>query len=415
MTIELLTPVNTRKGEITDLARKRYRKNILPLTKIRWKGKEKTFDLSYMQRVKDAFDKGAFPYVPVKLAPADNSHTNDVLRTGGRVVGLSVSEEEGLVADLELNDDGIKAVQSSDGHVPVSAKILEQLVRDDGDFAEFDAALAHVLVVDDPYVRGMTPWKDLDAVSLSENRAESITEIIDLSAEHIGDSEEKMTDSKQTVTLSVTPDQAARLIELPNEDKELEDLGLKAEDFEDESEEAEEGTGEQPSTENQLTDPAAGQRNLPGDNPGTGAEGGNTGQEGGVQLSRQQTSAVELARAEAAAARAETLSLSRQLAEAGIEREVTEFQRKGLAPAILNLARPLLSQVDTLELSRDGKSFTSSPAEIMRDVLNEVIELAKTGHDVVDFEKLSGVLIEDDDTLNTRTDAQLAELSRVFD
>lgn len=400
MTIELLTPVNTRKGEITDLARKRYRKNILPLTKIRWKGKEKTFDLSYMQRVKDAFDKGAFPYVPVKLAPGDNSHTNDVLRTGGRVVGLSVSEEEGLVADLELNDDGIKAVQSSDGHVPVSAKILEQLVRDDGDFAEFDAALAHVLVVDDPYVRGMTPWKELDAVALSENRAESITEIIDLSAEHIGDVEEKMTDKNQTVTLSVTPDQAARLIELANEDKELEDLGLTAADFEDEPEDGAEGV-QQPVTD------AQGKPVEPGPAANT--------DDGGVQLSRQATDAIELARAEAAAANARSLELSRQLLDASIDREVDEFKRQGLAPAILDLARPLLAQTDTLELSRDGKSVTTSAAEIMRDVLSEVVELAKTGHDVVDFEKLSGVLDGDPAAEEKQTELQLAALRTQFD
>jgi hypothetical protein len=408
MTIELLTPVNTRKGEITDLARKRYRKNILPLTKIRWKGKEKTFDLSYMKRVKDAFDKGAFPYVPVKLAPGDNSHTNDVLRTGGRVVGLSVSEEEGLVADLELNDDGIKAVQSSDGHVPVSAKILEQLERDDGDFAKFDAALAHVLVVDDPYVRGMTPWKELDAVALSENRAESITEIIDLSAEHIGDSEEKMTDSKQTVTLSVTPDQAARLIELANEDKELEDLGLKAEDFEDE----EVGDGTE-GVENITGNPSVGTPALPGDKPGATPD--DEGKGDGVQLSRQAADAIELARAEAAQANARSLALSRKLVEAGIDRDVAEFERKGLAPAILKLARPLLSQTETLELSRDGKAFQSSPAQVMRDVLNEVIELARTGHDVIDLERLSGVLVDDEETVESTRELQLAAMRAQFD
>lgn len=401
MAIELLTPVNTRKGEITDLARKRYRKNILPLTKIRWKGKEKQFGLSYMQRVKDAFDNGAFPYVPVKLAPGDNSHTNDVLRTGGRVVGLSVSEQEGLVAELELNDDGLKAVQDSDGHVPVSAKIIEQLEREDGDFAKFDAALAHVLVVDDPYVRGMTPWKELDAVALSENRAESITEIIDLSAEHIGDVEEKMADKNQTVTLSVTPDQAARLIELANEDKELEGLGLQAEDFEDETEDGVEGDG--------VTQPVTDAEGKPVP-PGPAAAAG-----GGVQLSRQQTEAIELATARAAAAETRSLELSRQLLDAGIDREVAEFKRQGLAPAILDLARPLLAQTETLELSRDGKRVTTSPAEIMRDVLTEVVELAKTGHDVVDFEKLSGVLDADPDAAEKQTELQLAALRTQFD
>lgn len=394
MTIELLTPVSTAKGQFVDLARKRYQKQVLPLTQITYGGKKKAFDLAYCQKVKQAFDGGAFPYIPVKLAGKDNAHTNDVLRTGGRLVSLSVSESDGLVAELELNDDGIKAVESSDGYVPVSSKIFEQLDREDGDHAHFDAALAHILITDDPYVRGMTPWKDLDAVALSENRGGSITEIIDLSAEHFGDQEESMTDTKQKVTLELTAAQRDRLIELANSEDELKGLGLTPEQFEDPDDEDEGDEPEDPDAEKTTEEPDAGK---------------------GVSLSRQATASIELARAEAAEAKAETLQLSRQLRQAGIDREIGELERKGLAPAILKLARPALEQPQVVELTRGGKVEKTDSGAIMREVLNEVIELARTGHDVIDLERLSGVLVDDEETAQATLDAQLQALSAAFD
>lgn len=406
MTIELLTPVNTRKGEIVDLARKRFRKQVLPLTEIVYGGQKKTFDLAYMHKIKAAYDAGAFTYIPVKLAGGDNKHTDDVLRTGGRLVGLSVSEQDGLVADLELNDAGIKAVQDSDGEIPVSAKIWENLTRTDGAGGKYDAALAHVLLTDDPFVRGMTPWKELDEVALSENRADNITETIDLSAEHFGDPEESMSDEKK-VTLSVTEAQAARLIKLAKEDEELEALDLKPEDVE----------------ADVTHDPAAGERTLPGDRPESGERAPGVGPEDeddedgeeGVKLSRQSSEAIELARTEAAAANATANAAVLELRRERIDREIEGLAAKGLAPSILALARPLFDQPQALELSRGGKVEKTDSAAIMRNVLAEVVELARKGEDVLDLEKLSGVLMDDEETMNTRTEAQLTALSRTFD
>jgi hypothetical protein len=385
MTIELLSPVTTRKGEI-DLAGKRFTKQVLPLTEINYGGKKKVFDLAFCQKVEQAFKDGAFPYVPVKLAAADNAHTNDVLRTGGRVVSLSASETDGLVATLELNDDGVKAVTDSDGHLPVSVKIFEQLVRDDGDGAKFDAALAHVLLTDDPYVRGMTPWKELDAVALSENRAGSVTETIDLSAEHFGDdSEESMTKTK--VELELTASQRTALLELVAEHEDLKDLDLEPGDVEDDSDE-----------EDEVDDEEDDEKPV-----------------GGVKLSRQSTRAIELARAEAQAATAQVTELSRQLAQAAVDREVADLERTGLAPAILKLARPALEQPQVIELSRGGKVEKTDSGTIMRNVLKEIVELARTGHDVIDLERMSGVLVDDEETATARTDLQLAALRTQFD
>lgn len=386
MSIELLTPVSTAKGEITDLARKTYRKQILPYTKINYGGKEKVFDRAFMEKVKKAFTEGAFPYIPVKLAGDGNAHTDDVLRTGGKLADLELSNEDGLVAVLELNDDGMKAVQDSDCEVGVSVRIFENLVHSDG--SRFDAALAHVLVTDDPNVRGMKSWQE---TALAADR-QGVTETIDLSAERFGATTEESMTNKGMVTLEVTEEQHSALLELVAEHEALKDLDLE---------------------KLELTAPAAtkpkakapGSSEEPGEDPAEEADESDTEEEAedadeakakaksgkkAVNMSRDQLGVLELARADAATARAETLELTRRLRRADVDREVDGWKAKGLAPALVDLARPALDEPAVIELSNGTKTDSAS---VMRKVLNEILQLASTGHDVIDLNAQSGVLI----------------------
>jgi len=374
MSTELLTPINATKGEIVDLARRKFKKQILPITEVKYGGKQKKFDMSYLRTVKESFDAGAFPYIPLKLAPGDNSHTNDVLRTGGKLAGLELSDSDGLIGVFELNDDGYKAVESSDGHVGVSARIFENVEQPDG--RAFAAAMQHVLVTDDPHVQGMKPW---EAVSLSADR-EGVTETIDLSAaEYLGASEGSMNDTK--VTLELTAEQRDTLLQLAADHEDVKALNLKPEDFTN----AENG-GEGDGLDDEDDDE---------DDDGTGT----------VTLSRHQTEAIELARATAEAAQNQVVELSRQLNSARVEREIAEFQGTGLAPAIIDAARPLLEGASQIVELSNGKKTDS--ATVMRNVLREVVELARTGHDILDLDTQSGVLIGTDSVQKQR-DAMLA-------
>lgn len=396
MSIEIRTPVSTAKA--VELSRGTFKKQILPFTEIGYGGKTKKFDLAYMRRIVDSFKRGAYPYMPVKLAPADNAHTQDVLRTGGKVVNLELSKKDGLIATLELNDDGTRAVELSGGELPVSVRLIENLEHSDG--AEFPVALHHVLMTDDPNIRGMQPWQKIDLSA--ETREDGVTETIDLSAKRFG-TEETMTDKKTTVTLELTAEQADALQGVIAEQEELKELGLTPEQFEGTEGEGDEDPDEDPDDEDDEVDPneevgkpAVGKRKTPAV----------------VGLTREATEAIELARADAATARAETLEMNRKFREADVAREVAEWTSMGLAKSILDLARPALMEPVVIELSRGKKTDSSA---IVRGILNEVIELSKRGEDVIELDRLSGVLDADPDTEASDIDSKLKALSAQFD
>jgi len=386
MSIEVLSPVSTAKA--IELGRGKFKKQILPLTEIVYGGKKKKFDLAYMNRILDAWKRKAYPYVPVKLAPADNAHTQDVLRTGGRLVDLELSNTDGLIATFDLNEDGTKAVELSDGMVPVSVRMLENLVHSDGE--EFDVALHHVLITDDPNIRGMGPWQSVDLSA--DGGRDGVTETIDLSAEQFG-TEGTMTDTKTTVTLELTADQAEALQAVIAEQEELKDLGLTPEQFEggDDEEDEEEAETEEPETK-----PDAPATKTPA----------------AVGLTREAADAIELARAEAATARAETLEMSRKFRESEVQREIDNWTGLGVAPSLLELARPALLAPAVIELSA-GKQTDSGA--VVRGVINELIELAKNGEDVIELGVLSGALLADDSVQESDREKKLAALRQQFD
>lgn len=393
MSIEVLSPVSTAPA--VELSRGKFRKQILPLTEITYGGKKKAFDLAYLGKVVDAFKRGAYPYIPVKLAPPDNAHTQDPLRTGGRLVDLELSKTDGLVATLDLNDEGTRAVELSDGQVPVSVRMLEGLTHSDG--ASFDVALHHVLITDDPNIRDMKPWQKVDLSA--ESREDGVTETIDLSAKRFG-TEETMTDKKTTVTLELTAEQADALQGVIKEQEELKELGLTPEQFEADPEDPE--AGDDPDDEDDEDDPEVGKP----------AVGKKTKAPVAVGLTREATNEIELARADAATARAEAVEMSKKFREADVAREIGEWTSMGLAKSVLDLARPALMEPVVIELSR-GKKTDS--AAIVRSLLNEVIELAKKGEDVIELDRLSGVLEADPDTEASTMDVQLKALSAQFD
>lgn len=390
MSIQILTPVSTAPA--VELSRGTFKKQILPLTTITYGGKKKKFDLAYMSRVLDAYKRGAYPYIPVKLAPADNAHTQDVLRTGGRLVDLELSKTDGLVATLELNDDGTKAVELSDNQVPVSVRMLEGLEHSDG--TSYDVALHHILITDDPNVRDQTPWQSVDLTSASTE--DGVTETIDLSAETYG-TEGTMTEKKTTVTLELTTEQAEALQTLAAEQEELKELGLTPEQFEG-GEGEDDGDGEddeEADPDKEVGEPAVGKKTL-----------------AAVGLSRQATEAIELAKAEASAARAEASAMTKKFQQAEVAREITELTALGIAPSLIALAKPVLEAPAIIELS-GGK--TTDSGTVVRNLLAELVELAKKGEDVIELDRLSGALLSDPEHEASTMDADLKALSAHFD
>jgi len=187
-------------GRTGKVGRRLYRKQILPIGKIDYKGRRIDFSRDYLSGLVRNFNDGAYDQVPFMLADAANAHTMDPERMRGEVRRLELADD-GLYALLDLSDDGAKVIEANP-RLGVSARIVEGLQRADG--KTFKAALNHVLGTLDPRVVGMKPWEPVDLAAGDE------TTVVDLTAATFTEGEPAMADEK-TTTLTLTEAQAAKL------------------------------------------------------------------------------------------------------------------------------------------------------------------------------------------------------------
>jgi hypothetical protein len=171
-TVTVLTP--TLAGGTVELGRKLYRKRILPIGQLDYKGRKLDFNRAYNDNLAEAFREGAFDTVPFQLAPDDNSHSNAVDRSAGEIVGLE-STDDGLWATVSATDKGSSIIDEND-MLPVSVRVVEGYTRSDGKTTrEYPAALQHVLATWAPRISGMGRWEPIAC-------AQETDEVIDLSA-----------------------------------------------------------------------------------------------------------------------------------------------------------------------------------------------------------------------------------------
>jgi hypothetical protein len=166
----LLTPVDASPAiELGNT----WSKRILPVGEIEYQGRTLKFSRAYLQGLAAAFAQRAYDQVPLQFADAANTHTNDPERTRGWVTGMELGDD-GLYITAELTDRG-QEVLSQNPYLGVSARIVEQFQRSDGQF--FPAAIQHVLGTLDPRIPGLGAWQEVQLSSESES---SVT--IDLSS-----------------------------------------------------------------------------------------------------------------------------------------------------------------------------------------------------------------------------------------
>lgn len=174
-----------------------WRKKLLPVGQIEYKGRMLNFNKPYLEMLAHNFQQGAYDQVPFQLADEKNGHTNDPERTRGEVTGVSV-EDDGLWVTVRTTPEGSQ-VLSSNPKLGVSARIVEEYARSDGQF--FPAAIQHVLGTLDPRIPGLGAW---EAVALSN----APDMIIDLSAAQFAGEEGGI------AMPDLSPDQQARLARL---------------------------------------------------------------------------------------------------------------------------------------------------------------------------------------------------------
>ena len=341
-----------------------WRKQLLPLGEIAYKGRRIAFTREYLAGLVTAFRDKAYDVVPFQFADSANSHSN------------APEQRRGTVKDLELTDDGLDIIVAAGPEAAkhlteypdlgVSARITEDYDRADGKF--FPAAIQHVLGTLDPRITGMRPWQAVEA-------ANDDGEVIDLTAlEYAQDDPEQPVqpelpaDPAPTMEdnqMALTADQEARLaklLDLP--DDRFDALLAEPETVtEDEAEltEAEldallaevetEITAETETVEPELVS-------------------------AGAQLSNEAQAGIDLANARADEMSMQLARVRKQLDTAAYESERDALMRvHGIPPRITDLARTLLEgEGRTVDLA-NGKS--ADAGAIVRKVLAEIGKTVK--------------------------------------
>jgi len=159
VTAAVLTPFHGSPA--VELGNRMWRKKVLPVGDVEYKGRLLHFTRDYLGQLAEAFRARAYDQVPFQLADAANTHTNDPERTRGEITGMDVGDD-GLYVTAQLTPEG-EQVLAANPKLGVSARIVEGYARSDG--ARFPAAIQHVLGTLDPRIPGLGAWTAIEAAS----------------------------------------------------------------------------------------------------------------------------------------------------------------------------------------------------------------------------------------------------------
>ncbi len=159
MTALILTPFAGTPA--VELATQTWRKKLLPVGSIDYKGRTLRFTRDYLTSLAGAFRSGAYDQVAFQLADHANTHTNDPERFRGEVTGMDV-EPDGLYVTVHTTPEGARVLERNP-RLGISARIVEDYARADGQ--HFPAAVQHVLGTLDPRIPGLGPWQAIEAAT----------------------------------------------------------------------------------------------------------------------------------------------------------------------------------------------------------------------------------------------------------
>jgi len=365
MPTTVLTPMD--RGKARPSGASLWRKQVLPLGEIDYKGRKITFSREYLAGLVKAFGDKAYDVVPFQFADGANTHTN------------APEQRRGTVRDLELTPDGLDIIVETGADagkhlaeypdLGVSARIVEAYDRADGKF--FPAAIQHVLGTLDPRITGLRPWQAIDA-------ANDDGEVLDLTGSEYATAS---TDSgmpadttppavpapapKET-GMAFTPDQEARLARLLDLPDDQFDAIITADT-------------EPAAEEEQLTDEELEKliASLPGDEPAAEPEAEPSAEVEpervpvGASLSVEAQAAIDLANSRAEETSIELARVTSALNRAAFEKERDHYSREyGIPPRITDLARPVLEGEGHVVELANGSSVDAG--SIVRKVLSEV-------------------------------------------
>ncbi len=372
MTAAVLTPFST--ADAVELGNRMWRKRVLPVGDIEYKGRLLHFTKDYLASLAAAFRDRAYDQVPFQLADAANTHTNDPERTRGEVVSLDL-EGDGLYATARLTPEG-EQVLTANPRLGVSARIVEDYARSDGKY--FPAAIQHVLGTLDPRIPGLGAWQAIEAATPAPDQ------VIDLTASAFAE------DAPAPPLISPAAQEPGRTDGMPDLTEEQKAKLSKLLDLPSETLDALAAggvvmTGEEIAA---LGD-AAGDDDLLSDaeldaliaeaaaldEAGLLDEDEPAGDMEPAGLSGEAQFAIDLANARSEETQRELSVITARLREQDYLAEKRKLADLGVPPFITELARPLLEGAGHVVELANGK--TADSGQVMRKVLTEYAQQAR--------------------------------------
>jgi hypothetical protein len=382
VTAAVLTPFTA--GQAVELGNRLWRKKVLPVGDVEYKGRLLHFTRDYLGQLVAAFTDRAYDQVPFQLADAQNTHTNDPERTRGWVKGMELGDD-GLYVTAEVTEAGEKVLKDNP-LLGVSARIVEDYARSDG--LRFPAAVQHVLGTLDPRIPGLGAWQAIEAASPVPDRVIDLSggSFTDLSANPAGDAGADLEGAAPVADLgNLTGEQQARLAKLLDLDDDTLDL-LAAGGLVVTPEELDALAGAGEDEDGEDGDGLAGQIDAMTDEEIAAleaefdAELGDTetipeGEPVAAGLTAEAQFSIDLANARADETARELAVVTARLREEDYQAERRRMADMGVPPYITDLARPLLEGAGhAVELS-NGR--TVDAGAIMRRVLSEYARTAR--------------------------------------
>lgn len=364
----ILTPLDFSATE--KAGRRRFWKQILPVTSIDYNGTKIDFDPNFHKDLKLSFAEGAYDQVPLVFADSENRHNMDPRNFGGELLDVQYrgkGKGGGTWGLIEADPETAKVLDKNP-KLGVSARILQNIRKADG--RGFKRAINHVLLTMNPRVSGMEPWQ---AVDLSE--AADI-EVVDLTAAeyteegstHMGTKATKRRASDKVDLSALSDEDFQSLLDLAVEEGIVEDP--EGEDDDEGEEEVDEATTRKPKRRKSKTKITVEEdEEHDGDDDEEDEE-----DEESTDLSERVIKRGEVSQFQ---------QMRYDLAEEKWGRTRATYEAEGVPSFLLDLAEPLLSQPDaiTIDLSEDETLDASATIRKMLDGVKGIIDLSgEIGH-----------------------------------
>lgn len=390
MSSQVYTPFHGART--VELSAGRWRKQLLPLGTIVYKGRKIEFSRDYLQSMVDAFRDRAVDRVPFQLAGPDNKHTNAVLARGGTIVDVELMPD-GLDIILESPNADTAKMLDDYPDTGVSARIYEDYTREH-DGKHWTAVLQHVLATNDEHITGLRPWAKLEPVALSSGGDD--VETIDLTGEKFEVEKEVSVPRSKTSLKAILAKLNAEGDEADLTDEELDRLLAIVNQVNDSDDTEAEDDDEE------LTDEELDELITAAEAEGAGAPSGATATVSASQRRRDQ--ALELTQSRLDQQALELAAMREALDEQNFAAEVTEFaSRYGIPPFITLKAKRLLCGTGHVVDLSNGEE--ADAGEIMREVLRAFGDQIK----VLDLGNLIGNGLPEPDEITAERDAAASD------